>query len=113
MATTQQEIDRLKGIASSVTSTVGAAIALISGFAQRFRDAADDPDEIRALADGFEADKVALAQAIAAGTPAAEEVPGVGADEATVDPEATEIVDAVEEAVAPADDTDTGTGDDG
>lgn len=104
---TQQEIDRLKGVANGVSSVVGSAIALIAGMAARFRDAADDPDEIRAIADQIDEQRNQLAQAVAVNTPASDEVPadegGTGEDDANVDPDDAEVTDAVDEATAPAD----------
>lgn len=103
---TQQEIDKLKGVANGVVSVVGSAIALIAGLGQRFRDAADDPEEIRAIADELDARRVELAQAVALNTPASDEVPaddgGTGDDDENVDPEGDDITSAVEDAVIPA-----------
>jgi len=95
---TQQEIDRLRGIAGGIASVIGSAVTLIAGFAQQIRDAADDPDEIRAIADELDAKRGELATSIAVNTPASDEVPadngGTGDDSSNVDPDDVDVTEA-------------------
>ena len=64
--TMQAEIDRLKASVTELQGTGASAIALLEGLSALIRDAADDPDEIRAVADSVDATKAALAAAIEA-----------------------------------------------
>jgi uncharacterized protein YoxC len=65
----QEDIDRLKAALSTNTSAIAGVSALITDLAQRVRDAADDPEEIRALADELEQNNAALAKAVTDNTP--------------------------------------------
>jgi molecular chaperone DnaK (HSP70) len=84
----QQDIDRLRASVEANTNAVQSATALITSIAQQMRDAADDPEEIRALADQLEQNTASLSEAVAANTqpaaPAAAAQPaGAGAPGAT------------------------------
>jgi hypothetical protein len=67
---------------------VSSAIALLNDLATRVADAADDPDEIRAIAAELGGQSEALAAAVVANTPAAPEPTEPPVDETPVDPEA-------------------------
>jgi septal ring factor EnvC (AmiA/AmiB activator) len=83
-AMSQQDIDRLRASVEANTSAVQSANALITSIAQQMRDAADDPEEIRALADQLEQNTASLSEAVAANTaaPAAPAAPAAGAQPA-------------------------------
>jgi HD superfamily phosphodiesterase len=55
------------------TSVVSSAVALLNSLAQEIRDNAEDEDAINAIADRLDANTNALAQAVAANTPAEED----------------------------------------
>lgn len=69
----QEEINRLRAEVARNSTVVGSAIALITGLADQIRDAADDPDEVRTLADTLANTSNSMANAVAANTPAADE----------------------------------------
>ena len=63
----------LDKITAEVTETKGiiqSAVALIEGLAQQIRDLKDDPAALDALADSLDTDSKALADAVAANSPA-------------------------------------------
>ena len=63
----------LDKITAEVTETKGiiqSAVALIEGLAQQIRDMKDDPAALDALADSLDTDSKALADAVAANSPA-------------------------------------------
>lgn len=61
---TQAALDDLATRVNAMVNTIDAAVVVIDEIAQAMRDAADDPAEIRALADRIEASGVTLATAI-------------------------------------------------
>ncbi|HMG21735.1 MAG TPA: hypothetical protein VK607_10475 [Kofleriaceae bacterium] len=67
----QQEIENLRAQVERNTTVAGSASQLISTLAQMIRDAADDPDEVRALADQVSQTADALSAAVSANTPTA------------------------------------------
>lgn len=66
-------IQRLAAAVARNTSTIASATDLIGGLAQAIRDAANDPEQIAALANELEAANDVLASAVVANTPAAEQ----------------------------------------
>ncbi len=63
----------LDKITAEVTETKGiiqSAVTLINGLAQQIRDLKDDPAALNALADSLDSDSKALADAVAANSPA-------------------------------------------
>ena len=63
----------LDKITAEVTETKGiiqSAVTLIEGLAQQIRDLKDDPAALDALADSLDTDSKALADAVAANSPA-------------------------------------------
>lgn len=70
-AMAQADIDALKTKVERNTTVSQSAVTLIGGLAQQIRDLADDPEQLRALADQLEASTTPLADAVAANTPAA------------------------------------------
>lgn len=64
----------ISALETEVTETVGvmqSAKALIDGIAQRLTDAAADPAKLEQLRNDLDSNSTALAQAVAANTPAA------------------------------------------
>lgn len=79
----QEQIDHLKESVARHTSIVSGILALITGLANKLREAADDPDEVQSLADEIDAQSDSLAAAIVLNTPSADEPPaetGAGDD---------------------------------
>ncbi len=68
----QGEIDRLKTGLAANTSATAAMTELFSSFLNDVRENADDAEEIRAIADAYEANTATLVAAAAQGTPAQE-----------------------------------------
>jgi uncharacterized phosphosugar-binding protein len=68
---TQVVIDRAIAAISSNTSVVSSAIALMDALTALVRDNLEDPTALSAALDTFEAEKQALADAVARNTPAA------------------------------------------
>lgn len=62
----QEDIDRLKRIVAENTSVTNSVVTLIQGLAQQIREASDDPEEIRNLADQLNADVRKLTEAVTA-----------------------------------------------
>jgi len=60
----------LKDAVERNTAVVSSAVTLIQGIAEQLEDAKDDPEEVQALADELNATSQALADAVAANTPA-------------------------------------------
>jgi hypothetical protein len=77
----QNEIDRLRAGLAANTSATGAMTELFGKFIEDVRENADDADEVRSIADAYEANTSALVGAIAVGTPAAGPAPAGGAGE--------------------------------
>lgn len=71
MAMSQADIDNLRAAVARNTSAVDSARALLASLAQTIRDAADDPEELKKLADDLDAKTNELAQAVVDNTPAA------------------------------------------
>jgi hypothetical protein len=69
IAMLQEEIDNLEVKVTDIEGGVDSAIALLGELAALIRDAADDPAEVRSIADRIEARKVALAEAVEANRP--------------------------------------------
>lgn len=67
----EQELENLRVQIERNTSVAGSAGTLISTLAQMIRDAADDPQQVRALADQVQSTADALSAAVEANTPAA------------------------------------------
>lgn len=65
----EQELENLRVQTERNTSAKDAAIALISQLAQMVRDAADDPEQVRAIADQIGATADALGAAVTENTP--------------------------------------------
>lgn len=65
----QEDIDRLKRIVAENTSVTNSVVTLLQGLAQQIREASDDPEEIRNLADQLNADVRKLTEAVTANTP--------------------------------------------
>ena len=68
-----QNLDSLKAAVAANTAVIGSAVALIGGLAEKLQTAIDagaDPAELQALADELRAQDTALAEAVAANTPA-------------------------------------------
>ena len=72
---------------------VDSAVTLLNDLSARIADAADDPDEIRAIAAELSGNSTRLAEAVAANTPAGPEAP---TDEPTPEPEPVEPTDEPE-----------------
>lgn len=72
-------LNRLMASVSTLTNVSASAITLITGLAQAVRDAADDPEQLNALADQLDADAANLANAITTNTPIVS-APGVQPD---------------------------------
>ena len=87
----QALIDGIELAVANATTVVASATALIAGFIQQVRDAADDEEELEAVLTSIEAQTAALAAAVATGTAAAEEPAGedttVGTDTVAGDDE--------------------------
>jgi hypothetical protein len=66
-----KDMQRLKDDMAKNTDAVASISALVTNLVQQIRDAADDPDAVRTLADQLESNNAALAAAAVAGTPAA------------------------------------------
>lgn len=64
----QDEIGKLRSKIEESKTVMTGATAMITALAKQIRDAADDPDELRALADSLEAGKTELAAAVEANT---------------------------------------------
>ncbi len=66
----EQALEDLRSEVERNSNVVQSATALISRLASLIGDAADDPDQVRALADQLSSTSDALAAAVAANTPA-------------------------------------------
>lgn len=64
----QKALQELSQQVEQQTTVVESVVTLITQMAQQIRDAADDPAEIRALADRLQKNNEALAQAAVANT---------------------------------------------
>lgn len=60
----QKEIDALRESVAKNTSTVASAVEVLRGLSAQMADAADDPDQIRALAAEIDQNAEKLAKAI-------------------------------------------------
>lgn len=65
----QDEIDRLAAEVNRTVTVSQSAITLLGQLADMIRNAADDPEQVRALADTVQANADSLAAAIEANTP--------------------------------------------
>lgn len=65
------DLSRLQTEVSELTTVVASAVALLDGLSQALRDASADPAAVVAIADSIDAQKDALAAAVAQNTPAA------------------------------------------
>jgi ABC-type transporter Mla subunit MlaD len=65
----QEDINRLKRIVEENTSTTNSAITMIQGLSQMVRENADNPEEIRAIADQLDKDVRSLSASIQANVP--------------------------------------------
>lgn len=72
MATVQESIDNLRAQVGNISGKVDSAVALIVELAALIRAAADDPEEIQALADQLEAQATALGNAVVSNDPTPE-----------------------------------------
>lgn len=72
MTMLQEEIDKLREDVQANTSATQAAATLLDQLAGRLEQAADDPDEIRAIAASVRANSQALGDAVTRNTPAQE-----------------------------------------
>lgn len=68
----QDEIDKLREDVRANTSATQAAATLLDQLAGRLEQAADDPDEIRAIAASVRANSQSLGDAVTRNTPAEE-----------------------------------------
>lgn len=71
----QKDIDALRQVVEVNTNATNSAMELLNGMAAQIRDAADDPDEIRALADQIEQNSKKLADAVVANSKPATPAP--------------------------------------
>lgn len=62
----QEDLDRLARSVTSIEDASDATVKVVTDLAQQIRDAADDPDEMRALADRIDAKAKVLGDAVAA-----------------------------------------------
>ena len=69
----QEELNRLARIVGDLDSTANSTITLLDGIAQQLRDAGDDKEEIKNIADQIVAQREKLAQAVVRNTPSATE----------------------------------------
>jgi hypothetical protein len=65
----QADINNLSEKVERMRTVAESSKTLIQGLAQQIRDAADDPAELKALADQLDASATSLAEAVAANTP--------------------------------------------
>ena len=65
------KLDELQAAVAAENAVIQSAILLINGLAQAVKDAGTDPDKLAAVVADIEANKQALADAVAANTPAA------------------------------------------
>lgn len=65
----QADIDALKVKVERMTTVSEGAVVTIGSLAQQIRDLADDPEELRALAEQLDQNATSLAAAIEANTP--------------------------------------------
>jgi hypothetical protein len=65
----EEQLENLRLQIERNTSVAGSAGTLISTLSQMIRDAADDPQQVRALADQVQATSDALTAAVEANTP--------------------------------------------
>ena len=61
----QEEIDRLKRLVQENTSVSTSIVTLVQGLAQQVRDNADNPEELKAIANQLDADVRKIADAVA------------------------------------------------
>lgn len=66
-------LNRLTASVSALTSVSASAVALLGTLAEEIRNNVDDSDALNSLADSIDAQKAALADAVVANTPAADE----------------------------------------
>lgn len=64
------DLGPLEAEVTNITTVVGSAVALINGFASRIEAEKEDPARVQAIVDGMRAQATALAEAVAANTPA-------------------------------------------
>lgn len=69
------ELTDLKNKVEQGITVQQSAITLLNGISQKLKDAAEDPDAVRALAAEVEAGSAALSAAVVANTPASTEPP--------------------------------------
>jgi aromatic ring hydroxylase len=62
----QKDIDALRQTVEANTNVTNSAMELLNGMAAQIRESADDPDELRALADQIEQNSKKLADAVVA-----------------------------------------------
>ena len=64
------DITELQNSVSQLTDATEASISLLEQLGQEVRDAADDPEQVRALADQITAQAASLSEAVMRNTPA-------------------------------------------
>ena len=64
------DFSRLEQEVTENSTVIGSAITLLNGLAAQLREFANDPAKINSLADQLDAQSNALAEAVAANTPA-------------------------------------------
>ena len=74
----QQEMQNLTDKVTDIESVDQSAATLLAGLSQMLRDNANNPQQVRALADRLDQSKQQLAQAVAANTPADPNASGGG-----------------------------------
>lgn len=67
-AETQAALDEMAAAVEANTTVTGSVVTLVNKLATQIHDAADDPEEVRALADKLKANTQAIADAVAANT---------------------------------------------
>lgn len=67
----QADIDRMKQSVSKLTDAKNGVVAIVQGLAQQIRDSADDPEELKKLADEIDANATDLGQVVVDNTRAA------------------------------------------
>jgi hypothetical protein len=95
------DLSELRSAVERDTSVTESAITLLNSLADQIRDAADDPAEVRAIADSINSNTDQLADAVATNTPAQP-----GAEAPVTEPDYTVPADseAPAESEAPGDD---------
>lgn len=82
----EQEIQRLKDAVEAQTTVVGSAVTLMNDLGAKVKAAADDPAQVRAIADQIVQRSQELAAAVAANTTAEGESGGSGGAGGTTPP---------------------------